>query len=207
MAPSSFIDYGVLTLSGKLRPMKSIAQSSRLARALVTLGAVGMLVGAVDPMEGSLIILPGSGLIALGTFLGQGERRIITHRVVVFILIAIGVSALWGLSAVGGIGGKSGHSMWWAVLILPYLIGWLLGIAGPGSPRWWQWLGIVVGLWFLTILGMIITRGGVAKPGSNAAAITIGILGLLTIGGCIWRLRNRGGESVKSNPRQTNPHG
>ena len=35
------------------------------------------------------------------------------------LLIAIGVGALWGLSMFGGIGGKSGHSIWWGVLILP----------------------------------------------------------------------------------------
>ena len=98
-----------------------------------------MVVGAIDPMEGSLLILPGSGLVALGTFLGQSERRLIAYRVWVFILIAIGVGALWGLSMVGGFGGKSGRSMWWGVLILPYLIGWNMGIWGPGSPRWLLW--------------------------------------------------------------------
>jgi hypothetical protein len=86
-------------------------------------GSIAMLVGAVDPMEGSVVILPGSGLVALGTLLGQSERRLIAFRVWVFILIAIGVGALWGLSMVGGIGGSSGHSIWWGVLILPYLIG------------------------------------------------------------------------------------
>ena len=39
-----------------------------------------MLVGAIDPIEGSLLILPGSGLVALGTFLAQSERRLITYR-------------------------------------------------------------------------------------------------------------------------------
>ena len=86
------------------------------SRILIIVGSIAMLVGAVDPMEGSVVILPGSGLVALGTFLGQSERRLIAFRVWVFILIAIGVGALWGLSMVGGIGGSSGHSMWWGVL-------------------------------------------------------------------------------------------
>jgi len=39
---------------------------------------------------------------------------------------------LWSriLAVVGGIGGKSGHSMWWGVLILPYPVGWLMALAG-----------------------------------------------------------------------------
>ena len=47
-----------------------------------------------------------------------------------FILIAVGVAAMFALSAVGGIGGKSGHSMWWGMLILPYPVGWLMALAG-----------------------------------------------------------------------------
>ena len=128
------------------------------SRILTIVGSIAMLVGAIDPMEGSLVILPGSGLVALGTFLGQSERRLIAYRVGVFILIAIGVGALWGLSRVGGFGGNSGRSMWWGVLILPYLIGWSMGIWGPGSPRWLLLLGIVVGLWYLTILAMVTER-------------------------------------------------
>ena len=51
------------------------------SRILFTVGGIAMLVGAIDPMEGSLLILPGSGLVALGTFLGQSERRLIAYRV------------------------------------------------------------------------------------------------------------------------------
>ena len=82
------------------------------SRILITVGSIAMLVGAIDPMEGSLVILPGSLLVALGTFLGQSERKLIAYRVWVFILIAIGVGAMWGLTMAGGFGGKSGHSMW-----------------------------------------------------------------------------------------------
>jgi len=70
------------------------------SRILIIVGGIAMLVGAIDPMEGSLLILPGSGLVALGTHLGKGERRLITYRVWVFILVAIGVGALWGLTRI-----------------------------------------------------------------------------------------------------------
>jgi hypothetical protein len=158
-------------------------------------GSIAMVVGAVDPMEGSAIILPGSGLVALGTFLSHSERRLIAFRVWVFILIAIGVGSLWGLSRIGGIGGNSGHSLWWGLLILPYLIGWSMGIWGPGSPRWLLVLGIVVSLFYMALPPIIVVeayRSHHQTTGEKLLApIIIGGLGLLTILGCIRRLRRR----------------
>jgi hypothetical protein len=92
-------------------------------------GGLAMMLGTLDPMEGSLLIMPGSGLIALGMFLGKRERPTLLYWAWVFILIAVGVGALFGLSAIGGIGGRSGHSIWWGVLILPYPVGWLMAFA------------------------------------------------------------------------------
>jgi hypothetical protein len=104
--------------------------SNLWSRILIIVGSVAMLLGTFDPMEGSLLILPGSGLIALSMFLGKRERGRFHYWLWVFILIAAGVAALFGLSAIGGIGGRSGHSMWWGMLILPYPIGWLMALAG-----------------------------------------------------------------------------
>jgi hypothetical protein len=164
------------------------SDSRRLwARILTGLGSLGMLLGAIDPMEGSLLILPGSLLMALGTLLGRGERRLIVYRTGVFILVAVGVGALWGLSWVGGFGGKSGLSMWWGLLILPYLIGWSMGVWGPGTPRWALLLGIGVGLWYLTLFVMVLKSLG-RHPGSLLPVTIIAALGLLTIGGCLFRL-------------------
>jgi hypothetical protein len=134
-------------------------------------------------------------LVALGAFLGHSERRLIAYRVGVFILIVIGVGAMWGMSWVGGFGGPSGRSMWWGVLILPYLIGWSMGIWGPGSPRWLLLLGIVVGLWYLAILAMVL-KGSGGHHGAMSAlpGIVIGTIGVLTIGGCISRLTKRTAE-------------
>ena len=158
------------------------------SRILVTVGSIAMLVGALDPLEGSLAILPGSGLVAFGTFLGRCEGRLITYRVWVFVLIALGVGAMWGLSSVGGFGGKSGLSVWWGLLLLPYLVGWVMGVWGPGFPRWFWLLGIGVGLWWLTILMIIVSRAGLQQAG---AALIVGALGVVTIAGCIYRLAFR----------------
>ena len=118
------------------------------ARIILILGGIAMLVGAIDPMEGSIVILIGSALVVLGTFLSRDERCFLGYRLWVLALITIGVGAMWGLSSVGGIGGKSGLSMWWGVLILPYLIGWYMGVCGPGNARWFNWLAIM-GCWWL----------------------------------------------------------
>lgn len=98
------------------------------SRILVIVGSIAMLVGVLDPLEGSVVILTGSGLVALGTFLGQIGRQLLLYWILIFILIAVGVGAMFVLSAFGGIGGTSGHSMWWGVLILPYPVGWIMGI-------------------------------------------------------------------------------
>jgi hypothetical protein len=165
--------------------MKPANYRSLLSRVLVIIGDLGMLVGALDPMEGSAVILPGCGLVALGTYLEHRERRLIAYRLLVFILVAVGVGALWALSNVGGIG-AGGHSMWWGVLILPYLIGWSMGIWGPGSPRWVLWLGMVVSLLYLTLAAMAHLH---PSPVGNLVTDLLAALGLLTIGGCIIRLR------------------
>jgi len=100
------------------------------SRILQTVGGIAMLVGTLDPLEGSLLILPGSGMVALAMYLGGKGRRTVLYWVWVFGLIAVGVGALFGLSAAGGIGGKGGHSIWWGVLLLPYPAGWLMALAG-----------------------------------------------------------------------------
>jgi len=151
-----------------------------------------MVLGALDPMEGSLLILPGSGLFALGTWADDANRRWIGFRVTVFLLISLGVGALWGLTQLGGIGGHSGRSEWWGVLIFPYVIGWSMGIWGPGSPRWLVWLGIGVSLWYLALTGIILAHAaGNHRPSSVPIGVILATLSLSTIAGCIWRLREK----------------
>ncbi|KUG52874.1 hypothetical protein AVL61_11645 [Kocuria rosea subsp. polaris] len=97
------------------------------ARWLVVAGLAAMVLGALDPLEGSLVIVPGTGLAALGAFLGRSRRRVFSYWAL--LLVAIGVAALVGVSAVGGLGEGTGRSLWWAVLVVvPYAAGWLLGI-------------------------------------------------------------------------------
>ena len=110
------------------------------SRILGIVGGIAMLLGSLDPLEGSLLILPGSGLVAVAVCLSGKGRRTVLYWTWVFGLIAVGVGALFGLSAVGGIGGQSGHSLWWGVLLLPYAAGWLMALAGAvfGLARFWK---------------------------------------------------------------------
>jgi hypothetical protein len=96
----------------------------------MVLGAIAMALGTLDPLEGSFIILPGSGLVALGTYLARKERGTVRYWVSAFFLIALGVGALVALSSVGGVGGRTGRSMWWLLLTLPYPLGWLMALIG-----------------------------------------------------------------------------
>jgi hypothetical protein len=98
------------------------------SRILVLVGLIAMVIGALDPLEGSLVILPGIGLVALGAVRGDNRHR--TLLLWSLGLVAVGVAAMVGLSAVGGVGGNSGHSNWWAVAILPYPVGWIMGLIG-----------------------------------------------------------------------------
>ena len=152
------------------------------------MGGIFVVIGAFDPMEGSLLILPGGGLLALGAYLGEAERRVVVCKVWAFILLAIGVGSLWGLSMAGGFGGSSGHSNWWSVLLLPYLIGWNMTIWGPGSPRWVSWLGIGNGLWFLTMAGLLLLKG---KGGQNWMFAVVAVVGIVAVAGCVYRLKKK----------------
>lgn len=160
-------------------------------RVLTTIGYVAMLIGAVDPLEGSLAILPGSALVALGAYLSPEARPWLAHRIGVFGAIAVGVAALFGLSAVGGIGGKSGLSLWWGLLVLPYLAGWLLGIGGPGVPRWVQGSALIVGLWYVTLPLIVLLSAKAGRKTFPEVLALLGGFGLAILGTCLWRLRRR----------------
>lgn len=90
------------------------------------LGIVLFLVGTLDPMEGSVLIVVGSIILTFIT-----KRNNDNHWKwfrLNAILITFGVIFLFYLSSLGGFGGASTLSWWWGLLILPYPIGWLLQV-------------------------------------------------------------------------------
>jgi hypothetical protein len=79
-------------------------------------------------LEGSVVILPSVGLVLIGAFLGKS--RYVKLLVWSFLLVLFGVGAMVVFSWWGGLGGRSGHSLWWALFIVPYPVGWLAAQIG-----------------------------------------------------------------------------
>lgn len=95
---------------------------------LCILGLLMIIIGTLDPMEGAFIILPGSGLIALGAFIGKSHHRKFVYWA--FGLTAFGVAVVIVWSLFGGVGGDTGRSTWWLLTALPYPVGWIMSILG-----------------------------------------------------------------------------
>lgn len=102
-------------------------------RILKAVGVGCILVGSLDPVEGSLLIAPGSGLLALASHLGREDPRVVREWFVLFGLMAFGVIQVWELSQFGGLGGQTGVSMWWGLLVLPYPVAWILTLVRLGA--------------------------------------------------------------------------
>ncbi len=104
--------------------------NSRLlwSRIVKVVGCIAMVLGTLRPIEGAMLVLPGCGLVALGMYIGGKGRKTVVYWVWAFLLMAFGIGAFFGLKA-WHIGGTSGHSKWWAVLMLPYPVGWLMALA------------------------------------------------------------------------------
>ena len=100
----------------------------RWSRRMLWIGTAALVLGLLDPLEGSLVILAGAGVSTVAAHLGHlSARRWLDWGVA---LATLGVAMLWALSEAGGIGGNSGHTNWWALLLIPYPIGWLLSLSG-----------------------------------------------------------------------------
>jgi hypothetical protein len=92
---------------------------------LVLVALVLMVIGALDPLEGAVVIAAGVLLLAMA---GAALRSPIRRRAYAAgILVVVGVAALHTLSALGGVGGSTGRSTCWLLLAAPYPLGWGLG--------------------------------------------------------------------------------
>ena len=98
------------------------------SRTLLWLGAGAFVLGALDPLEGAGVILAGSILLRVSASLPGAPLPRPRRWTLVTALITAGVAAMFGLSAEGGIGGDTGRSWAWGLLLLPYPVGWFLGV-------------------------------------------------------------------------------
>ena len=97
----------------------------KIARILYIFGVIALVIGAVDPLEGSVIIAGGSAILAISTaMLKDPHRKIFLWC---FVAIAVGVAYMFYISSKGGFGGE-GRSWWYGVPVLPYPMGWLITV-------------------------------------------------------------------------------
>lgn len=95
-------------------------------RVIYIIGVVALIIGAVDPLEGSIVIVLGSIFVALSLYLSHDTYRQVF--LASMIMIIFGVGYMFYASSLGGFGGPDNLSWWWALPILPYPIGWLISI-------------------------------------------------------------------------------
>ena len=100
-----------------------MVEKAKRTRAIYIIGVSALIIGAIDPLEGSVLIIAGSALLALSAYLTSDRHsKIFTASM---IMIVIGVAFMFYFSSLGGFGGTSTLSWWWGLLILPFPIGWL----------------------------------------------------------------------------------
>lgn len=87
-------------------------------------GVAAVIAGALDPLEGSVVILAGSIILAIVHQIKHDPQR--KWFLLAAAMIVVGVFFLFYFSNLGGFGGSSTLSWWWGMLILPYPIGWLV---------------------------------------------------------------------------------
>lgn len=93
-------------------------------RIIYIIGVIALIIGALDPLEGSLVIDTGAVFIVLSSFLMQDRHRKVF--LISAIMIFVGVFSLWLVSSLGGYDPK--REWWWNVLIIPYPLGWVIFI-------------------------------------------------------------------------------
>lgn len=95
-------------------------------RIVYIFGVAALIIGVLDPLEGSVVIALGGIALAVATYLKNDPFW--KMHLISALLIITGVSFLFWLSSLGGFGGNSSRSWWWGMLILPYPLGWLMSV-------------------------------------------------------------------------------
>lgn len=169
------------------KPCPAMNARLRWSQILTLVGCLAMLLGGLDPLEGSPAILLGSALSALAAWIGRDDRVVLRWRCLVLGLVGCGVAALWWMSALGGVGGSTGRSMMWAALVLPLLVGWSMSFWMRGAPHWYTYAGIAAGVFYLVIPLLVVAKPG-SRPIIPAVLLAVGMFGLWNVGACVWRL-------------------
>ena len=88
------------------------------------LGLALFIIGSLDPLEGSVLIALGGALLALVAHARKAKRQ--RYFKLAAILLFVGVALLWLMSSLGGFGVQNRMPWAWALVLLPYPVGWVL---------------------------------------------------------------------------------
>ncbi|MBI5426234.1 MAG: hypothetical protein HZA32_19340 [Opitutae bacterium] len=160
-------------------------------QALAILGGLAVLVGGIDPLDGGVVLFAGTALLAAAAFVSPADRTVQRARATNFALAAFGFGAIGVLSSGGGVGGATGRPLFWALLGLPLVAGWSLSFWGRGSLRWMNWLGLLAGGWYLALPLLVLRKSRTNPHILWPVLIALAVFGLLTVVGCVWRVRQR----------------
>ena len=102
----------------------------RVAKVLVVIGPIAMVIGAIDPLEGAFIAVPGSATVALGAYFAQSPKCKLVYSG--FIVLAIYLATIMIATALGGWGANARvlRSDWYGLCLLLFPVGWLMCAAG-----------------------------------------------------------------------------
>lgn len=98
----------------------------RLLSILHKAGVIAVIIGILDPLEGSVVIAAGSTLLAFTTAATRKPDK--NWYLLAWIMIVAGVFYLFFISSLGGFLGDTGRGWVWGLPILPYPFGWILTI-------------------------------------------------------------------------------
>jgi ABC-type branched-subunit amino acid transport system permease subunit len=87
-----------------------------------------MILGAIDPLEGSVLIVLASAMILSGVYIIERGSKTFKLNLYAFLMILAGTVVMFYLSFLGGVGGNTGISSWFMLFVLPYPLGWLLAV-------------------------------------------------------------------------------
>ena len=122
------------------------------AKILVLTGSAAIIVGGLDPLEGTLAIFPGCIMLAIGAYLAQTRHRRMAYGAVALVFASF--VFLIGLSSLGGFGANAPQpllrSHWWGLLLLPYPAGWMMAVAGSAFAL----TSLFKGVWARIVVGM-----------------------------------------------------
>ena len=90
-------------------------------RIVYIIGVAASIIGVLDPMEGSILLMAGGILLAVSTYFIKDKYRKMFFTTA--IMMVVGVFFLFYFSSLGGF---PPLPWWWGILILPYPIGWLM---------------------------------------------------------------------------------